>query len=88
MSSGSDNNSPPPIPHNLAYVAKGSYGCVIKPALPNRADNSEQWTQYPKYVTKLFFHKNDMKKASKNSKRVYNLLGRNKGHKTHKYNHK
>lgn len=91
-SSNSDSSeaspSPPPIPPNLSYVAKGSYGCVIKPALPNRADNSDSWTQYPKNVTKLFFDKNDMKKASKNSKRVYNLLGRNAGHQTHKYKHK
>lgn len=90
MSSNNSTNSPiaPPIPPNLSYVAKGSYGCVVKPALPNRANNSESWIQYPNHVTKLFFDKNDMKKASKNSKRVYTLLGHNKGHKTHKYKHK
>ncbi len=78
----------PPIPPNLSYVAKGSYGCVIKPALPNRANNSESWTQYPNNVTKLFFNKNNLKKAYTNSQTVYNLLGRNNGHKTHRYTHK
>jgi hypothetical protein len=87
-SSNSSNSPSPPIPPNLAYVAKGSYGCVIKPALPNRADNSEPWMQYPTHVTKLFFDKKYMYKANTNSKRVYNLLGHNKGHKTHKYKHK
>ena len=87
-SNNSTTSSPPPIPPNLDYVAKGSYGCVIKPALPNRANNSEPWTQYSKSVTKLFFDKSNMKKASKNSKQIYNLLGHNKGHKTYKYKHK
>ena len=84
----SPSPTPPPIPPNLSYVAKGSYGCVIKPALPNRANNSESWTQYPNSVTKLFFDKDDMKKAYTNSQTVYNLLGRNNGHKTQKYRHK
>jgi hypothetical protein len=91
MSSRTSNNSTPslpPIPPDLAYVAKGSYGCVVKSALPNRANDSEPWTQYPKNVTKLFFNKSNMKKAYKNSKQIYNLLGRNAGHKTHKYKHK
>lgn len=86
-SSSYSNNSEPPIPSDIAYVAKGSYGCVIKPALPNRATDSEPWTQYPNQVTKLFFHKKNMKKAYANSKDVFELLGHNKGHKTYKYKH-
>ena len=78
----------PPIPPELSYVAKGAYGCVIKPALPNRVNNYEDWTQYPNNVTKLFFKKGNMKKAYTNSQTMYNLLGRNNGHKTQKYRHK
>ena len=84
----SPSPTPPPIPPELSYVAKGAYGCVIKPALPNRANNYEGWTQYPNNVTKLFFKKTNMKKAYKNSQTMYNLLGRNNGHKTMKYRHK
>lgn len=78
----------PPIPDNLSYVAKGSYGCVIKPGLPNRPNNSNVWQQYPNSVTKLFFDKNDMIKAYNDSKFVYRLLGRNNGHKMYTYKHK
>jgi serine/threonine protein kinase len=84
----SDSPSPPPIPSDLSYVAKGSYGCVLRPALPNYSTDAKSWIQYPKHVTKLFFDKNNMKKAYKNSKKIYNLLGHNKGHKTYKYKHK
>lgn len=79
----SSPSSEAPISNDLEFVAKGAYGCIIKPALPNIRNN--EWQLYPKNVTKLFFEKDDMKKAYNDSKAMYKLLGRNKGHKTHKY---
>jgi hypothetical protein len=71
----------------LSFVAKGAYGCVVKPALPNREDGKRKWMTYPKNVTKLFFTRKNMKKAYEDSKNMYKLLGHNKGHKTYKYKH-
>lgn len=79
--------TPPPIPNDLEYVAKGSYGCVIRPALPNRRTNDDPWKQYPNSVTKLFFHKSNLTKSVKNSKNIYNLF-KNAGHRAHTYKHK
>lgn len=72
---------------DVSFVAKGAYGCVVKPALPNRAERDRRWTHYPKNVTKLFFTRKNMKKAYNDSKHMYELLGHNKGHKTYKYKH-
>ena len=35
------------VPKNTKFLGKGSYGCVVKPALPNRIDH--QWKMYPNY---------------------------------------
>lgn len=72
---------------DISFVAKGSFGCVVQPALPNRAERDRGWTRYPKNVTKLFFTRKNMKKAYNDSKHMYELLGHNKGHKTYKYKH-
>lgn len=72
---------------DVSFVAKGSYGCVVKPALRNRSEHDRKWTSYPKNVTKLFFTRKNMKKAFNDSKHMYELLGHNKGHKTYKYKH-
>lgn len=80
-------SSSPPISNDIEYIAKGSYGCVIRPALPNRRDPDEPWKQYPKNVTKLFFHKSNLNKSVKNSNHIYNLF-ENAGHRTHTYKHK
>lgn len=74
-------------PEDVSFVAKGAYGCVIKPALPNRSNGERKWTAYPKNVTKLFFTRKNMKKAYNDSRRMYEVLGHNKGHKTYKYKH-
>jgi thiamine kinase-like enzyme len=75
----------PPIPNDLEYVAKGSYGCVVRPALPNRRNDT--WVHYPNQVTKLYFHKSNLRKSIKNSKYIHNLLG-NSGHRSYTYKHK
>jgi serine/threonine protein kinase len=49
------------IPKNTKFLGKGSYGCVVKPALPNRIDH--QWKMYPDDVSKLFRDEIDAKEA-------------------------
>jgi hypothetical protein len=68
------NSKLPNIQSN--FVAAGTFGCIIKPALPNRVNN--KWIQYPQNVTKLLKNSSDLNKTIKNSKKVYKMT-KNKG---------
>lgn len=72
------------LPKDLEYVAKGSYGCVVKPALPNRINN--EWTYYPGQVTKLMRNATNAQKSKKDANFMYNIT-KNNGHKANLYNH-
>lgn len=61
-----------PIPP-LTFLGKGSYGCAIKPALPNM-NNSGQWVQYPDNITKVFFDEKQGKNAVEKQKKIKNIL--------------
>lgn len=82
-------NQPETIKRNKTakskYVAKGSYGCVVSPALPNSVNGT--WKEYPTNISKLFFRKNNYNSALNKQKRVYNLT-KNKGHQIFPYDFK
>lgn len=56
-------------------LGKGTFGCVLEPALPNRI--AGEWVQHPTNVSKLFQREEDAKKATKNSTVVANMLQNN-----------
>jgi len=77
---------PPPIPPELKYVAHGTYGCVVDPALPN--NEAGVWKQYPGNVTKLFKRKKSYDDAIIASQKAYNAMGHNNGHRFNPYRHR
>ena len=71
-------NSPP-----IKVLGKGSYGCVIEPAMPNKnMDGTER--QFPGEVTKLFYDSNSYQKALENVGHLP-LLGPNAVYPIEKY---
>jgi hypothetical protein len=61
-----------PVPP-LTFLGRGSYGCAIKPALPN-LNNSGNWVQYPDNITKIFFDEKQGKNAVKSQTKIKNIL--------------
>lgn len=68
------------------YIKRGSYGCAVNPALPNKVNG--EWKTFPDQISKLYFKPAVLEKAFKNSNNVYNLFGKNKGHKLNRYSYK
>lgn len=64
-------------------VGIGSYGVVIKPALPNINEHGAL-INYPSNVTKLFYNKDNKNKAFANSERIIDILG-NESHRMYPY---
>ena len=77
--------APPPISPNLEYVAKGSFGCVYDPALPNISANGESWESYPNNVVKFFRKKEELNRAVESAQAIYEELGHNNGHRLTPY---
>ena len=77
--------SKPPI--QSKFVKKGSYGCVMRPALPNR-DNAGNWHEYPGNITKLYTDALNADKAVSDSGKIQSLMGENAGLKVHTYKHR
>lgn len=73
------------IPVNRATrkIGKGSYGCAMSPALPNRGANGA-WVQYPSNVTKVFFEKKDKNKIMQKQPIIQSLF-QNNGHRINEY---
>lgn len=65
----------PPI--MAKYIASGTEGCVVGPALPNLSENGSRWEEYPDYVTKLYKEEEQYNKAIENSKQIKSLLHNN-----------
>lgn len=76
-----------PINPKTKYLGKGSFGCVVQPALPN-VNESGQWTQYPQNVSKIFRSKNEYNLAMTRTRKAHNIMGKNKGHRLNTYKHK
>ena len=53
-------------------LGKGSYGCVIQPALPNHIGS--EWIEHPKNVTKLFKDPTFQRKAVSNSRKIAKVM--------------
>lgn len=64
-------------------VGAGSYGAVIKPALPNVVNN--ETVHYPTNVTKLFFEEDAMDHVLNIASKLPKLMGKNEGHSIYKY---
>lgn len=62
---------------DLGYevVGSGSYGSVVRPALPNIRNNN--LVNYPSNVTKVFENNNFYEKAFQNTSRMHNITGNN-----------
>jgi thiamine kinase-like enzyme len=71
---------------NSQYIKAGTFGCAIKPALPNRI-NTDEWVYFPENITKVFYKEEDAEKAYKISDTLYKKF-RNSGHKAYKYEYK
>jgi hypothetical protein len=74
---------PPQIPYSpdTEYVAKGSFGCIVKPGLPNKGykiDN--KWEQFPKSVSKIFIHSPHYYTALSSTKKAHNIMGADPAH--------
>jgi hypothetical protein len=64
-------------------IQHGSYGCVVDPALPNKVNG--EWKTFPGYISKLYYRPQVLDKALTDSETIYELLGKNKGHKMDGY---
>jgi len=82
----SENNEDNSDKNKAAYVAKGSYGCVVKPALENEVEGVKK--QYPGDVSKLFKDQDNYDDAIEASDKAYTIMERNEGHKVHVYSKK
>ncbi len=78
----------PPISPAFRYIAKGSFGCVFKPALPNISANGQQWESYPNNVVKFFRKRTNLNRALRSAQDVYEELGHNDGHRLTPYKYK
>ena len=80
--------APPPISPDFTYVAKGSFGCVYEPALPNISENGKSWESYPDEVVKFFADKGNRNRAVESATAVYEDLGHDNGHRLKPYTYK
>lgn len=71
---------------NSKFVKTGQYGCVLRPALPNK-NESGVWHKYPENITKIYYNPESANKAEKNSEQIQKILGENNGLKIHRYKH-
>ncbi len=81
---GCKENSKPAL--TSEYIKAGTYGCAVKPALPNRLSTGE-WIEFPGNITKLFYEQEAANKAYNVSNKLYQQF-QNKGHKVYKYEYK
>jgi hypothetical protein len=87
--------SPPPPPPRPGprpaitseYLASGTEGCIIGPALPNLSENGSTWEEYPENVTKLYKNRDKYNKAQTNTRKIVDLL-HNNSHRVHPYRYK
>lgn len=76
----------PKLSKDTKFIAAGTEGCVLKPALPN-LNNDNNWKEYPNSVTKLYTKPFYIEKAIKDSETIYDLL-KNSTHQVHQYKYK
>jgi len=69
--------------NKAAYVARGSYGCIVKPALDNVVEGVKK--EFPGNVSKIFKSENSYNTALNSSNTAYNIMGKNEGHKLSEY---
>lgn len=72
--------------NKAAYVAKGGFGCVVKPALDNVVGGVKK--SFPGNVSKLFKTENSYNEALAFSNKAYNIMGKNEGQKLSRYEKK
>ncbi len=75
-----------PIDAATRYVSRGSFGCVVEPALPNENEMGA-WTQFPANVSKIFRNRHNYNAALNHTRKAYNMMGHNRGHRMNTYRH-
>ncbi len=75
-----------PIDPSTQFLGKGSFGCVVQPALPN--ENESGWVQYPQNVSKIFRRYTEYRNALNRTQKAHSIMGKNKGHRLNTYKHK
>jgi len=65
------------------YVAKGGFGCVVKPALANVIDGAK--VSFKRTVSKIFKSQKSYTDAVKASDKAFNIMGKDPGHKVTTY---
>ncbi len=75
-----------PINAATRFVSRGSFGCVVEPALPNENETGT-WTQFPRNVSKLFRNRENYNAALQHTRKAQNLMGHNRGHRMNTYRH-
>lgn len=76
-----------PVAPTYKILGKGSFGAVIQPALPNRASNTEPWTEYPGNVTKIFYKRRDFEKALEAQKTAFTIFADKAEYRANTYAH-
>ncbi len=79
--------APPRPPITSEYLASGTEGCIVGPALPNLSENGSRWEEYPDNVTKLYKNDENYEKAQTNTQKIVNLL-HNNSHRAQPYRYK
>jgi hypothetical protein len=69
------------------YLASGTEGCIVGPALPNLSENGSTWEEYPDNVTKLYKNRDKYNKAQTNTRKIVDLL-HNNSHRVYPYRYK
>jgi serine/threonine protein kinase len=79
----------PVIPYSpdTKYIAKGSFGCVVKPGLPNKGPDTN-WEQFPNNITKIFKRKKDYKTGLNSTIKAHQIMGKNTAHRMNEYKYK
>lgn len=67
----------PPDLSDIKFIAQGSFGAAVKPALPNYNETTGQWVHYPENITKIFYKKNTKNNAVKKQRTAKNMLKSN-----------
>lgn len=77
--------APAPVAIERKVIGKGSFGAVLKPALPNYFNGT--WHEYPENVTKLFFKEKSRQNLLALKPGIESIVGKNNGHRINMYQH-
>ncbi len=68
---------------NQDILGSGTYGFVVKPAIPNKINDKN--VKFPNNVTKIFYRKKNYNDLMKKTQKIKNVIGNNKGQRINSY---